>query len=138
MIGSNIIDGNKISEATNRVKLDNNLISRTDIALIFIFFVLGDLTTTFIALENGAEEFNIIVKYLINNYGFTSFILYKFVTTITSIFALIYADNRIEKRDDCTLLYNIYQKLPRIVLNIVIIIGVIVTFTNISTIILIT
>lgn len=78
----------------------------------FLLFSVLDLVSTFIALSLGAAEGNPVAKYLLQQLGFTSLIVFK----AGAVFLLTYSEpilNLIEsrKRDDYT--YNKYVKTVR-------------------------
>lgn len=78
----------------------------------FLLFSVLDLVSTFIALSLGAAEGNPVAKYLLQQLGFTSLIVFK----AGAVFLLTYSEpilNVIEsrKRDDYT--YNKYVKIVR-------------------------
>lgn len=47
--------------------------------LAFVFYVLGDFTSTYLAISAGAVEMNVVSRYFIHTYGFSGWFAAKVV-----------------------------------------------------------
>lgn len=112
-----------------------DLYNKWNILGIVLFWILGDIITTYIAINLGASEANILVRYVINNFGFTGFFLLKILITLYIITSLYWLDNEVEKRlkkyDVNNIVYGFCMGSPKVTVYLIILAGILLTINNI-------
>lgn len=116
----------------------NELYSKWVLLVILLFWVIGDITTTYIALENGAVEMNTAARYIIQTYGYISITIYKLILTlillIIPVLISITYDEYIRADIDKRYIHSFFRYLPKILIYIIAITGIFLTINNTYTI----
>lgn len=102
------------------------------IAGIIIFWIVGDLATTYVVLGLGGVETSQIPAYLINNYNVYYNIVYKLLITIGYLTIVYIMDTYIEskKYKISDRKYYFYSKIPVSLLYLIVLNGLYLTIHN--------
>lgn len=102
------------------------------IILIITFWIIGDLTTTYVALSLGGVESGYVASNIIYNYSIINNILYKTIITVLYLSTIYIMDKYIEynSSDMSENQYNFYKLIPTSLIILIIFNGVYLTINN--------
>lgn len=91
---------------------------RRDLLLIFIFYVIGDVVSTYYALPNGYETSIVVITILNTKYSFLLLITFKILFLVYLRYVGEYLIN------------NNYENVWKILANSIVLFGIILTINN--------